>query len=188
MIHTQFHNHGQYPGVVTIIPVEGTSYRTGRVRVSHLGGKAHQDSNPHWLVLCFPHAFWKIRINLHFLFYLTETLCVTPWTSFYLRTSCVFLMDVFWPREKTRRSIPWSAQIYPDCFPELMDGWCMPQDTKSHPRKSSAWMETLRTNTSKDIPPASCNDMPTSVGFLWRWAGLLIKEGLCNLKISERFL
>lgn len=74
MTPTQFHNHGQYPGVATIIPVEGTSYRTGRVRVSHLGGKAHQDSNPHWLVLCFPHAFLKIRINLHFLFYLTETL------------------------------------------------------------------------------------------------------------------
>ena len=74
MIRTQFHNHGQYLGVVTIIPVEGTSYRTGWVKASHLGREAHQDSNPHWLVLCFPHAFLKIRINLFFLFYLTGTL------------------------------------------------------------------------------------------------------------------
>lgn len=57
MIHTQFHNHGQYPGVATIIPVEGTSYGTGRVRVSHLGGKH-----------VFPSCFFKNKNQSTFSF------------------------------------------------------------------------------------------------------------------------
>ena len=46
---------------------------------------------------------------------------------------------------------------------------------------------SLRTNISKDIPPAPV----THARFCWvswRWVGLMIKGELCNLKISERFL
>ena len=60
MIGTQFHNCGQCPGVVTIIPTEGTFHRTGRGLPLWVG-KLIQNSDPHWLILCSPHAFLKIR-------------------------------------------------------------------------------------------------------------------------------
>lgn len=55
MLGTQFHNCGQCPGVVTIIPTEGTFHGTGK------SGGAHSELRSTLVNIIFSSCFYKIR-------------------------------------------------------------------------------------------------------------------------------
>lgn len=69
MLGTQFHNCGQCPGVVTLIPTEGTFHGTGRELPLW---EAHSELRSTLVNIIFSSCFSKNKISIYIsLFYLT---------------------------------------------------------------------------------------------------------------------